>query len=121
MGKLDIFDRSNTTIQTDTSRASEHYRAGYPFQYHVDEISNPRFYSTYFNVGYKGILFGVINSVLTGLVYDPSKYKEQLQYGTDKTGEDEYTVMKACDLDKYALKDANDEPMTDANGYIIII
>nr|AKH47532.1 hypothetical protein [uncultured marine virus] len=119
--KLDNFDRSNATIFNNTARAGADYDSSNPYRFHVDNITDPLVYCMFFNVGYKGKIFAKIIAALTGLVYKPTLYKEELNYSTDKKGDDEYKVMKYCGIGGYAFLDANNEPITDANGYVIII
>lgn len=122
--ELEIFDRSNTTRQTTISRASLYYDStdlATKSRYQINEIADPRKYTNYFQIGYKGKLLAKIRSVLNGLIYDLIRYDEQTNYGTDKTGSEEWKAMQYCGLDVFAIRDVNNQPLTDAHGYIIII
>jgi len=91
---LDIFDRSNTTRQTDLSRASDFYDAAHPYRYNVAEISDPRIYDTFFEALYKDKIFGKVELDGTDII----RYDEQLNYDTQKTGGGLISVEEYCGI-----------------------
>ena len=116
---LDTFDRSNATIHSLEATASIYYNASFPYLWHITEISDPHIYAEFFNVGYKGRIFARINLSIDG-TFAIVLYREELNYGTDKTGADEYKVMKYCNIEEFAILGANNEPILDDNDYVII-
>lgn len=77
---VDIFDRSNATIQNATSRASLFYDASNPYRYQINEIADPRIYDTFFEDAYKDRIFGKVQLDGTDLV----RYDEELNYANQK-------------------------------------
>lgn len=103
--ELDIFDRSNTTRQSAISRVSSYYDAtnlATKSRYHITEITDPRIYFEFFNVGYAGKIFGKVTLELIDSTYYFKYYEEQLNYATDKTGNDQFRVMQYCNIDVFA-------------------
>jgi len=92
--KVDMFDRSNATIQTAASRASLFYNAGFPYQYQVNEIADPRIYDTFFETAYKDRVFGKVALDGTDLI----RLDEMLNYTTQKTGSGLTSVTNYCKI-----------------------
>lgn len=118
----EIFVRSNATRQTPASRASIWYQAGdvqTTSRYHVKEIADPRVYFDFFNVGYAGKLFNMIVTLLNSGAYDVIRSDEELQYGTDKTMDDEWKIFGHCKMKDYAVMDGDDYTY-DINGYVVV-
>ena len=97
-----VFDRSNETTNSTISRASTYYDASNPYRWHISEISDPRKYMEYLNVGYAGKLYGGITTYLSGGEYYIKMLRFILLYATDKTGEEQYKIMKYCGTNVFA-------------------
>ena len=91
----EIFNRLNTTRQTAISRASDHYDAAHPYQYHINEIADPRIYDTFFEAAFKDKIFGKVT--LDG--DDIIGWSEELNYGDQKVGDELLTVEEYCGID----------------------
>jgi hypothetical protein len=89
--KLDIFNRSNTTIQNATSRASLFYDAANPYRYQVNEIADPRIYETFFEAAYQ---YRIFSKIVLATNDDLIRYDEELNYGTQKTTEEVLKINK---------------------------
>lgn len=100
---LDTFNRSNTTIHSSLSRSASDYDSLHPYRYSIKNISDPRVYTEFLNVGYAGKLFGKITTQLSGGIYYIKSYKEQLSYTNDKTGNDQLRIMNYCGTNVFAL------------------
>jgi hypothetical protein len=119
-----IWDRQNATRQTQFSRDSIYYDAtslATRSRYHVSEITDPLIYSQLFEVGYKGRVFAKVVVGNDGVINVILRYDEELNYGTDKTGVDEYKVMKYCGIEDYALLGDGNQPIYNDNDYVIIV
>ncbi len=89
-----IFDRTNETRQTATSRASIYYDSDNSFRYQINEIADPRIYDTFFETDYKNRAFGKVRLSGSDLI----RYDEQLNYATKKTGADLTKVQNYCKI-----------------------
>ena len=92
--QIEIFNRVDTVIQTDVSRASAFYDADNPHRYHVSEIADPNIYDTFFEIDYKNRFFGVVK-LISGT---PVLLKEFLNYATKKVGDGLTKVLKYCGI-----------------------
>lgn len=89
-----IFNRTNATRQTATSRASLFYDANFPFRYHINEIADPRIYDTFFETAYQDRVFGKV--LLDGT--DIIRYDEQLNYDVQRTVGELPSVLSYCKI-----------------------
>lgn len=116
------FDRSNATIQTDTSRASSYYDStslATKSRYHITELIDPRIYSTYFNTEYNKY-FGKITTSLISTTYYVTSFPEMLVYSVDMRDSKEHKIMQYCGTDVFEVLDGNGNYTVDGNNYVII-
>ena len=96
---IEIFNRVDTVIQTDVSRASAFYDADNPHRYHVSEIADYTKYFEFFNDDYKYKLFSKIKAQLINDKYYFVRLDEILNYFTKKDDIDELEkVLKYCKI-----------------------
>lgn len=96
---LQIFDRQNATRQTATSRSSIYYDAtslATRSRYHSSEISNPVIYHTFFNNGYRGLLYPAVTTAISSTNYYPTSLTAFYTLGLDTKGSTQYKSMQFC-------------------------
>lgn len=107
---IDIFDRSNVTIQNTISRASNYYDAANPYRYHLSEI-DARSLNNYYNDLYKDKVFlnAIFNSELI-------RIDEILNYQTKKVTSNLSTVLDYINILSTYPTDINIEIPRDTPG-----
>lgn len=118
--KLDVFDKSNSTIHIATG-SMVFYDTDNPYLWLITELFDPRIYFTYFNIGYRGRVYAKITSKLVSALYYPITYEEQLNCTLDQTLIDEWKAFQYCGIDDYAEMDIDGNPVYDGNDYVVII
>jgi len=84
--KLDVFDKSNSTIHIATG-SMLYYNAANPFEWRIDELLDYVVYNAYFNGAYQDRLFTKVENNLL---------KEVLNYANKKTGNDLLKIKEYC-------------------------
>lgn len=100
---LAILDRSSETYQTAVSRVADDYDVSNPFRYHVDNIADPRIYSTFFEVGYAARFFSKITNQNVSGTYYIKSLDEMLLTLTDQDEEGQIKAGTYCNTLVYAV------------------
>ncbi|HLP86706.1 MAG TPA: LamG domain-containing protein [Candidatus Paceibacterota bacterium] len=103
-GRLSIFDRSNTTIHTSSSRSSADYDASHPFRFSSLEL-NINTLKGYLGTDYKWKVFPYIGD---NSVYNDERhiFKKLLVYQTNKTASQKIRVLRYTgDINKFYTLD----------------